>query len=134
MQRLGKGLCLCCVALLTVSCSQDKKLPTGERLPVLDNSPQEEVLFEQAKTVKLPAAIINNAWQQTGVNPQHIIGNLKAGFNLTELWSENFGEGISKRDIILAAPVVSDNRVFVMDSKGKVSAFNLKSGEFLWKN
>lgn len=134
MHGLSKGLCLCCIALLTVSCSQDKKLPKGERLSVLDNSYKEAILTPQHKAVQLPAAAVNMAWGQAGINPQHIIGNLKAGFELTELWSENFGAGINKRDILLAAPVVSDNRIFVMDSKGKVSAFNLKSGERIWQN
>ncbi len=133
MHWLGKGLCLCGMALCLSACSQDKKLPEGVRVSALGDFSGAE-LFQNKKITVLPAAYPNALWEQAGVNPQHIIGNLKAGFALQELWTENFGKGISKRDILLASPVVSGNKVFVMDSKGLVSAFNINSGERLWEN
>jgi len=133
MHRLGKGLCLSVMMLCLASCSQDKKLPQGVRVSALGdlNAVSE---FQNTPIKNLPAAYHNASWSQAGVTPQHIIGNLKAGFTLQELWGENFGKGISKRDILLAAPVVSNDRVFVMDSHGQVSAFNLNTGERLWSN
>ncbi len=133
MHWLGKGLCLCGMALCLSSCSQDKKLPEGVRISALgdfDNAVQ----IQNKKISVLPAAYPNVSWAQAGVNPQHVIGNLKAGFDLQELWSNNFGKGISKRDILLASPVVKGNNIFVMDSKGLVSAFDINSGERLWEN
>ena len=133
MHWLGKGLCLCGLVLCLSACSQDKKLPEGIRVSALGDLGN-DIEFQNKKITVLPAAYPNVSWAQAGVNPQHIIGNLKAGFTLQELWAENFGKGISKRDILLASPVVSGNRVFVMDSKGLVSAFNINSGERLWEN
>lgn len=133
MNRLSKGLTLCGIAFCLVSCSQDKKLPEGVRISVLDSA-QESVLGEQKRISSLPAAVYNLSWEQTGVTPAHIVGNLQAGFSLKEQWVQNFGAGLSKRDIMLAAPVVSDDRVFVMDSRGTVSAYGLNDGKFLWKN
>ncbi|MCM1323725.1 MAG: PQQ-binding-like beta-propeller repeat protein [Acetobacter sp.] len=133
MHWFGKGLCLCGMFLSLVSCSQDKKLPEGIRISALGNLNSDNTL-ENKKISVLPAAYHNSSWAQAGVNPQHIIGNLKAGFTLQELWGENFGKGISKRDILLASPVVSRNRIFVMDSQGVVSSFDLNTGERLWEN
>lgn len=134
MHRLSKGLCLCGMLLCVASCSQDKKLPEGVRISVLEDFDNSSQAVTQKKITKLPTAVVNASWAQSGVNPQHVIGNLKAGFTLKEEWTENFGEGISKRDIMLASPVVSGNNIFVMDSKGVVSAFDLKSGKRLWEN
>ncbi len=133
MHWLGKGLCLCGMVLYLASCSQDKKLPVGERISALDDLKTFSNV-QNKQILKLPAAYHNGAWSQAGVNASHIVGNLKAGGVLKELWRKNFGKGISKRDILLASPVSSGNRVFVMDSRGEVSAFNLNTGERLWAN
>ena len=133
MRFWNKGLCLCGIMLCLASCSQNKKLPQGTRLSILDDSGVESVVAHKKITV-LPQAIVNQSWAQSSINPQHVIGNLKAGFSLKELWTENFGKGINKRDIILAAPVVFNDRIYVMDSRGLVSAFGLKNGKRLWKN
>ena len=133
MRYLAKGLCLCGIVLCVASCSSDKKLPQGERLSILDN-PNIEIAEVQRTLKAFPVAQMNTSWAQNSINPEHIVGNLKAGLTLKELWAENFGDGINKRDIMLAAPVVLNNRVYVMDSKGLVSAFGLKDGKRLWKN
>lgn len=133
MCRLSRGLCLCFVVLFIASCAQEKKLPVGERVSILDNF-EHSLNISQNGVVNIPAPHINNSWTQAGVNTHHIIGNLKAGFDLKEQWGENFGKGINKRDIHLPAPVVNNNNIFVMDSKGVVSAFELNSGKLLWEN
>lgn len=133
MRRLNKGLCLCGVVLSLAACSGDKKLPQGERLSVLDR-PDAEIAQVQKTLKAFPAPYVNTSWAQTSINPEHVVGNLKAGFAVKELWAENFGASINKRDILLAAPVVLNNRVYVMDSKGLVSAFGLKDGKKLWQN
>jgi len=134
MNWLNKGLCLCSIFLSLAACSQDKKLPQGTRVSVLEDYDVENAASAQKHILSLPQAMTNISWAQTSTNPQHIVGNIKADASLKELWSENFGSGINKRDIILAAPVISDDRIFVMDSKGLVSAFALKNGKRLWEN
>lgn len=134
MRWLNMGLCLCGVLLSLSACSQDKKLPQGTRLSILDDYNIGNVAVSGKTVANLPAARVNPSWAQTGINPQHIIGNLKAGFSLKEQWAESFGKGINKRNIIMAAPVVQDNKIFVMDTQGVVSAFSLKDGKKLWEN
>ena len=133
MRWFNKGFCVCGMAFCLVACAQDKKLPEGVRVSVLDDN-MPELALDNKKIKSLPAPYVNTAWSQAGVNPQHIIGNLQAGFTLKEKWAQSFGKGINKRDLLLAAPVVGNNSIFVMDTKGKVSAFNLESGKMLWEN
>ena len=133
MHWLSKGLCVCGLVVFMASCAQDKKLPQGVRVSILDEGfKQLDTSFSNITT--LPAPYINSSWSQGGINPWHVIGNLKASVDLKEVWSENFGKGITKRDILLPAPVVQNNRIFVMDTRGRVSAFNLDNGTLLWEN
>lgn len=133
MHWLYKGLCVCSLALSVAACAQDKKLPQGVRISILDDASPAEVSTNN-ESVKIPQAAVNASWQQAGVNSNHIIGNLSAGFTLKEQWGENFGEGINKRNLMLAAPVVAADKVFVMDTQGKVSAFDYRTGKRLWEN
>lgn len=133
MHRLYRGLCVCGFALALASCAQDKKLPEGVRISVLDDAVA-PVTAAESKAITIPQARVNASWMQAGVNPNHIIGNITAGFTLKESWGENFGDGINKRNLMLAAPVVAGDKVFVMDTRGKVSAFNFQTGQRLWEN
>jgi outer membrane protein assembly factor BamB len=133
MYRFGKGLFLFAVLICLTACSQDKKLPQGERISVLDDY-EETAVKASGSGVQIPVASVNRAWSQAGVSPSHVIGNLKAGTTLREQWAENFGKGISKRDFVLSAPVINNGQIFVMDTQGVVSSFALKSGKFLWSN
>jgi len=133
MRRLHVGLYLCAVLLCLTACSHDKKLPQGTRVSVLEDYTPENFI-SQKNISSLPSPRVNSEWSQTCINPQHVVGNLKAGVTLQEQWAENFGKGINKRDIVLANPVVNNDRIFVMDSQGVVSALNLKNGKHLWKN
>lgn len=133
MRQIHVGLCLCALLFCLTACSHDKKLPQGTRISVLEDYTPENIVSSK-KITSLPTPRVNSEWEQTAINPQHIVGNLKAGVSLKEQWSEHFGRGINKRDIVLANPVVSNDRIFVMDTHGVVSALSLKSGKSLWKN
>ncbi len=133
MRWLSRGLCLCMGAILLTSCAQDKKLPSGERISILDED--NFLTIENADvTLSFPKAYTNQSWSQDGLNSQHIVGNLLSSSLLEEVWTSSFGEGLNKRDIILPAPVIQNGRVFVMDAEGKVSAYNLENGTNLWEN
>ncbi len=133
MHWLGKGLCVCGMVVFMASCAQDKKLPQGVRISILDDN-IEQLNTSYASVTNLPLPYTNSSWSQSGINPWHVIGNLKASTSLQVAWSEDFGYGISERDILLPAPVVQNNRIFVMDAKGKVSAYSIEDGTKLWEN
>ncbi len=133
MHCFRNGLCVCLVVFSLMGCAQDKKLPQGERLSILDNTSYEDVTNNNSIT-SIPQPIINRDWAQNGRNTKHIIGNLKANTRLEKKWSKSFGSGINRRDITISQPVTYDNTIFVMDAKGLVSAYDLTSGEKLWEN
>ena len=73
----------------------------GERVSVIreNKNLQPEYASGQIK-IKLPRAVSNPDWQQTGVSSSHLAGHLKAGGNLDEIWNVSFGEGSSKRNVL----------------------------------
>ena len=75
MHRLYRGLCVCGFALALASCAQDKKLPEGVRISVLDDAAA-PVTAVESKAITIPQAHVNASWMQAGVNPNHIIGNI----------------------------------------------------------
>ena len=79
--------------------------------------------------VTLPAPEDNSRWSQKGGNSEHLMGHLKAGDKLKEFWSSGFGTGSSKRDFLIASPVIAHKVVFAIDADGIVSAFRLDSGK-----
>jgi outer membrane protein assembly factor BamB len=83
--------------------------------------------------VELPPAVRNIAWPQAGGNPAHIMGHLAAGERLAEAWSANIGAGGGYRRKILAQPVAANGIVYVMDSDGVVSAFDIGRGARVWR-
>jgi outer membrane protein assembly factor BamB len=88
---------------------------------------------ENAPKVVLPPPVRNAGWPQAGGNPAHLMGHLAANDQLAEVWKADIGDGGGYRRVIMAQPVVSDGRVFTMDSDAVVSAFNLSDGTRLWR-
>ena len=120
-----------CVAL--AACSGSKEIPQGRRISVLD-MPQKEVLFQRTGklNVHLSAEKELTIWSQAGSNAAHLIPNISVAQDAKEQWSESFGEGAGKRNLLLAQPVISNGVVYVQDVEGKVSAFDLSDGHRLF--
>lgn len=111
-----------------------RKTPVlGDRISILAS--ENEIVPEQTLTgveVLVPPAAVNDAWGQPGGNASKAMGHVALGSNLTRAWSRDIPGG-SKRVRLAAAPVVADNRVFVMDTQGVVHAFAADSGAELWR-
>jgi outer membrane protein assembly factor BamB len=82
--------------------------------------------------VALPPASQNATWPQHGgspaYRPQHPAGP-EAG---AIVWKAEVGEH-SAAGQLLARPVIADGLAFAMDAFGSVSAFDIKTGERLWR-
>lgn len=112
--------------------TENKPLP-GERISVM--------AFERALeadpsiadvAVRLPPPIENKAWPQPGGQPNHAMHHLSARGELDELWSVSIGRGSSSDSALLAEPVVADGRVYTMDSRAEVRAFDAETGRRVW--
>lgn len=129
-------IALCGLIMLLSACglfSKDKVQLDGERVAVLKESKMlaPDVEPNQLK-ITLPKPYANSKWTQEGGNAQHLMGHLKADSKLKKLWDSGFGEGNSKRDYLLAAPVMAYGVVFTIDADAKVKAFRLDSGDEIW--
>ena len=129
-----KLLASAAAVLVVCACSSDKVLPKGERLSVLDPvaAIKPDVASAAGKII-IPAATANSDWQQEGYNAQHVQNNFKVGTAFQKQWSSSFGKGSSKREFLISKPLAAKNKIYTMDAAGRLSAFDLKSGELVWK-
>lgn len=59
--------------------------------------------------------------------------HLETGSKLKGFWESNFGNGNSKRDYLIAQPVIAYKVAFAIDADAVVSAYRLDNGERIWK-
>lgn len=84
--------------------------------------------------VVIPEPYVNTEWPQVGGNLTHAMQHTAASGPLNKIWSSDAGKGSSRKGRVLAPPVMSGGRVFVMDGSNRVSAFDAGSGSRIWEN
>ena len=146
MSRCGRAAALAVAVLGMAACgtiddigdfifeTQNPPLP-GERLSVLGLEQQltpDPRLAGEA--VLLPAPYFNDSWPQSGGVPSHALHHLAVeSEQLTEAWERSLGEGSDSAVRLLSGPVMAEGRVFQLDARGTVAAFDAKSGDRLWR-
>ena len=107
---------------------------SGERISVIrENRNIKPDYSARQIQVRLPRAKVNYAWEQSGLTSTHKGDHLKSGGNLDEIWNISFGEGSSKRNVLISTPVADSNNVYTVDAEGIVRSFNLNDGEKVWE-
>lgn len=113
----------------------EKEVPLpGKRIPVgltegragLDVAPAD-------RPIVLPPARANDAWPQPGGTAQNASGHVALGAALRQIWTANAGEGSNSYGKLTASPIVADGRVYVLDTRGQVTAFS-PTGAVAWKS
>lgn len=136
-ERLKKIAVMFCL-LSSAGCglfSDNKELPQGERISILASKETFLHPVSSASQIRVPSPVYNSSWSQTGGNAQHMAGgNLSGAEHLTQVWKAEFGKGNSKRRLLMASPVIERQMVYAQDAEGTVSAFDLSSGERIWKH
>jgi hypothetical protein len=127
----------CLMATALSGCGLFDKGPldvSGERISVIrENRNIKPDYSARQIQVRLPRAKVNYAWEQSGLTSTHKGDHLKSGGNLDEIWNISFGEGSSKRNVLISTPVADSNNVYTVDAEGIVRSFNLNDGEKVWK-
>ena len=123
-----------CAAIKGIAGGGDKKAtPTiGNRIDILGteaNTVADANLDGVA--VILPPAEVNASWPQPGGNAAKSPGHVALGQGLARVWSAKVA-GSTPRARLASAPVVSDGRIYVIDTDARVSAFDAASGAKLW--
>jgi len=139
MKRVKSMTALLMGSILLSACGvfggggDDRATPTiGNRSSILGAESGAEVDTAIANiAVIVPAPRTNSEWAQSGGNAGKSVGHLSLGDGLNKAWSVNVS-GTNKRERLAAAPVVSGGRLFVVDTSGKVHAFDANSGARAW--
>lgn len=106
----------------------------GERISVLAlESTLEPEQRVQDLEVVLPAPYVNVAWPQAGGTAQGVMQHLALPATLTEAWRADIGSGADTGERIVVRPVVADGRIYTMDPRARVSAFDIASGRQIWR-
>ena len=105
----------------------------GKRVDVLTSNEDIEIASNpDAAAGGLPAEFANDNWSQPGGVASNAPGNLALSGSPRAAWQSSIGEGSSKRGRLTASPIVIGGRVFTLDAKGLVSAFNATGGGRVW--
>lgn len=110
------------------------KTPTvGERIPILSRieSGAEVDPTMSGVSVILPPEQVNATWAQGGGSASKSYGHLALSSNPSEVWSASIA-GSTQRARLAASPVVGDGRLYVIDTRGVVHAFNVETGSEVW--
>lgn len=105
----------------------------GKREDVMASERGLELPSGVRPSVALSPAVTNPDWPQPGGNPAHVMGHLQTGAVLNQAWRVPIGEGGGFREKITAQPVVAGGRIYAMDSRAVVSAFDLRTGAKQWR-
>ena len=106
----------------------------GSRVSILGTERDTEVDASLADiAVTLPPATVNEAWAQPGGNASKSPGHVALGQKLTRIWTADV-TGANPRARLAASPVMSDGRVYVVDTTARVSAFDANTGAQIWSN
>ena len=83
--------------------------------------------------VTLPPATVNEAWAQPGGNASKSPGHVELSQGLKRVWTASV-KGANPRARLAASPVMSDGRLYVVDTTARVTAFDANTGAQIWSN
>ena len=82
--------------------------------------------------VSLPKPKLNKAWPSASGAVDHSFDPVTLGSNLKKAWSESIGMGSGSSERLLNGPVAAGGKIFTVDTRGYVSAFDIQTGKQLW--
>ena len=117
--------------VLLAACSSPKDLPKGKRISVIDAPTVSSAHLAKDFNISQPAKL--SSWTQIGSNEKHLNQNIAINDTPKQLWQADFGVGSSKRNLLLATPVVQNGVIYTQDAEGTVRAFRLEDGKEIFK-
>ena len=110
----------------------EKTLP-GERIAILVEQtslkPDEQ---ETPAEILLPAPTSNSEWPQAGGYANHAMHHIKVGDGISRAWTTSIGAGSDEEERLNTQPILANGRLYTMDAKTRVSAFDARSGQRQW--
>ncbi|MBL41171.1 MAG: hypothetical protein CMM49_00760 [Rhodospirillaceae bacterium] len=107
--------------------------PQGERISALslDDSLKPDPNLVSQRVV-LPKPIENKDWPQDGGSRKNYLQHIFMSDNPKLLWKNRIGKRSNKKNKLITNPIIYENRVFSINSKGYLIATNLKNGKHVW--
>ena len=106
----------------------------GSRVAILGTERDTDIDAALANVaVTLPPATINEAWAQPGGNASKSPGHVELSQGLKRVWTASV-KGANPRARLAASPVMSDGRLYVVDTTARVTAFDANTGAQIWSN
>ena len=106
----------------------------GERISVMS---LERVLSVDSdiaeRAVVLPDVVRNVDWPQPGGDATHALQHPALGAATDRIWYTDIGAGSNDDQSLLASPVVSGNRIYVLDTDGVLQALDPETGNTIWR-
>lgn len=152
-RRASTALSLLLAAMLLVSCGsnpvsravggvfggdddeeESAAPPEDERISILAF---EETLEPDPRyagvPIDLPPSYKNTSWTQPGGEADHTLHHLSAEVSLEVAWKADIGKA-SERAVLTSPPIAADGKVFVVDAAANVTAYDIESGERVWRS
>jgi outer membrane protein assembly factor BamB len=107
----------------------------GERIAVL--ATETDVSVDPATAalpMTLPAPVTNPNWSQSGGNESKNLGHVALPASIAQAWAVSIGQGTSVSARLAAAPIVADGRVYTIDTRATVRAFDAQTGANVWSS
>ena len=106
----------------------------GSRVAILGTERDTDIDAALANVaVTLPPATLNEAWAQPGGNASKSPGHVELSQGLKRIWTASV-KGANPRARLAASPVMSDGRLYVVDTTARVTAFDANTGAQIWSN
>ena len=105
----------------------------GERISVmsLESSLEPDPRLADLQ-VRLPKPYENEEWPQVGGYPGHAMHHLALAERPRVVWRTDVGSGSDRDQRIPGQPVVGGGRVYAMDARSRVSAYDMANGNRAW--
>ena len=113
--------------------SPHKSKIRGERISIMssDESVKPDPTLKDIP-VELPAPYKNSEWAQPGGYASNALHHLEANGPLKVQWQVDAGAGSASKSRLTASPIAAAGKIFVLDAKARVYAFNAANGEEAW--
>lgn len=113
--------------------AEEKAANKSERISMVtaDETLEPDASFEGVAVI-LPEAVTKTEWPQTGGSASKYTGHVAGNSEFSRLWTAKVGKGSSRKQRIVAAPVVADGKICAMGASQSVRCFNAETGARLW--
>jgi outer membrane protein assembly factor BamB len=137
----GKILMALVALLVVAGCAKRELILEGDRIDIRatqDTETDAQVADDQMADagapvvpLTLPPAQITQEWTHKNGSARHRVPHPALARDLTRIWSVGIGSGNSARHRLSSDPIIAQDRIYTLDSKGLVKAHSL-SGSALW--